>query len=167
MHINEVMDLVLPYKDKLFRFAKSMVGNSFDAEDVIQEVLVRIWKKKDQFVEIDNKEAWCMTVTRNLSIDKIRSRKNKDTSNIDDYYHISDKNASPAAALEQKDALKRVMGMLNELPENQRSVMHLRDVEGYTYKEISEMTGLSVDQVKVNLHRARKTLRSRLMNIEI
>ncbi len=167
MQIKEVMDLVLPYKDKLFRFAKSMVGNSFDAEDVIQEVLVRIWKKKDQFVEIDNKEAWCMTVTRNLSIDKIRSRKNKDTSNIDDYYHISDKSASPAVALEQKDALNKVMEMLNELPENQRSVMHLRDVEGYTYKEISEMTDLSVDQVKVNLHRARKTLRSRLMNIEI
>jgi len=59
------------------------------------------------------------------------------------------------------------MQMLNELPENQRSVMHLRDVEGYTYKEISEMTGLSVDQVKVNLHRARKTLRSRLSQIEI
>lgn len=167
MQIKEVMDLVLPYKDKLFRFAKSMVGNSFDAEDVIQEVLVRIWKKKDQFIEIDNKEAWCMTVTRNLSIDKIRSRKNKDTSNIDDYYHISDKSATPAVALEQKDALNRVMGLLDELPENQKSVMHLRDVEGYTYKEISEMTGLSVDQVKVNLHRARKTLRSRLMNIEI
>jgi len=167
MQIKEVMDLVLPYKDKLYRFAKSMVGNSFDAEDVIQEVLVRIWKKKDQFVEIDNKEAWCMTVTRNLSIDKIRSRKNKGTSNIDDYYHISDTNASPAVALEQKDALSRVMQMLNELPENQRSVMHLRDVEGYTYKEISEMTDLSVDQVKVNLHRARKTLRSRLSQIEI
>jgi len=150
------MDLVLPYKDKLYRFAKSMVGNSFDAEDIIQEVLVKIWKKKDQFVEIDNKEAWCMTVTRNLSIDKIRSKKNKGTSNIDDYYHI----------LEQKDALNRVMAMLNELPDNQRSVMHLRDVEGYTYKEISDMTGLTVDQVKVNLHRARKTLRSRLTNIE-
>ena len=166
MQIKEVMDLVLPYKDKLYRFAKSMVGNSFDAEDVIQEVLVRIWKKKEQFVEIDNKEAWCMTVTRNLSIDKIRSRKNKTTSNIEDYYHISDNNASPAVALEQKDTLSRVMAMLNELPENQRTVMHLRDVEGYTYKEISELTGLSVDQVKVNLHRARKTLRSRLTNIE-
>jgi len=160
------MDLVLPYKDKLYRFAKSMVGNSFDAEDIIQEVLVKIWKKKDQFVEIDNKEAWCMTVTRNLSIDKIRSKKNKGTSNIDDYYHISDSNATPAVALEQKDALNRVMAMLNELPDNQRSVMHLRDVEGYTYKEISDMTGLTVDQVKVNLHRARKTLRSRLTNIE-
>lgn len=166
MQIKEVMDLVLPYKDKLYRFAKSMVGNSFDAEDIIQEVLVKIWKKKDQFVEIDNKEAWCMTVTRNLSIDKIRSKKNKGTSNIDDYYHISDSNATPAVALEQKDALNRVMAMLNELPDNQRSVMHLRDVEGYTYKEISDMTGLTVDQVKVNLHRARKTLRSRLTNIE-
>ena len=166
MQINEVMDLILPYKDKLFRFAKSMVGNNFDAEDIIQELLVKVWKKKDQFVDIDNKEAWCMTVTRNLSIDKIRSRKNKKTSNIEDFYHISDNNASPAVALEQKDALSNVMAMLNELPDNQRSVMHLRDIEGYTYKEISDMTGLSVDQVKVNLHRARKTLRSRLTNIE-
>lgn len=163
----EVMNLVLPYKDKLYRFAMSMLGNSFDAEDVIQEVLVKVWKKKDQFVGIENKEAWCMTVTRNLSIDKIRSRKNKNTSNIDDYFHIKDKEAIPSTRLEQKDALNRVMSLMDTLPEKQKTVMHLRDVEGYTYKEISELTGMSVDQVKVNLFRARKMLRHKLTNIEL
>lgn len=163
----EVMNLVLPYKDKLYRFAMSMLGNSFDAEDVIQEVLVKVWKKKDQFVGIENKEAWCMTVTRNLSIDKIRSRKNKNTSNIDDYFHIKDKEAIPSTRLEQKDALNRVMSFMDTLPEKQKTVMHLRDVEGYTYKEISELTGMSVDQVKVNLFRARKMLRHKLTNIEL
>lgn len=145
----------------------SMLGNSFDAEDVIQEVLVKVWKKKDQFVGIENKEAWCMTVTRNLSIDKIRSRKNKNTSNIDDYFHIKDKEAIPSTRLEQKDALNRVMSLMDTLPEKQKTVMHLRDVEGYTYKEISELTGMSVDQVKVNLFRARKMLRHKLTNIEL
>lgn len=166
MHEREVMNLVLPYKDKLYRFAMSMLGNSFDAEDVIQELLVKVWKKKDQFIALDNKEAWCMTVTRNLSIDKIRSRKNR-TSNIDDYYHIKDTAATPSTKLEQKDALSRVMQLMNELPEKQKSVMHLRDVEGYTYKEISEMTELTVDQVKVNLFRARKALRAKLLNLDI
>lgn len=166
MQIEEVMNLVLPYKNKLYRFAMSMLGNSFDAEDVIQELLVRIWKRKDQFVEIDNKEAWCMTVTRNLSIDKIRSRKN-DTSNIDDYYHISDQAASPSQRLEQKDTLNSVMKLMDQLPDKQKMVMHLRDVEGYTYQEISEMTELTVDQVKVNLFRARQTLRSKLTGLDI
>lgn len=165
MQKEEVMELVLPYKDKLYRFAKSMVGNRFDAEDVVQELLVKVWKKKDQFVDIENKEAWCMTVTRNLSIDKIRSRK-KDTSSIDDYYHISDTNANPSVQLEQRDTLSNVMQLMNQLPEKQRTVMHLRDIEGYTYKEISDMTTLTVDQVKVNLFRARQSLRAKLTNIE-
>lgn len=166
MQIEEVMNLVLPYKDKLYRFAVSMLGNSFDAEDVIQELLVKVWKKKDQFIEIDNKEAWCMTVTRNLSIDKIRSRK-KNTGNIDDYYHLSDQSASASVRLEQRDALNHVMELMDQLPEKQRSVMHLRDVEGYTYQEIADLTTLTVDQVKVNLFRARKTLRSKLEKLDI
>ncbi len=164
MQHSEVMELVLPFKNKLYRYALRIAGNTFEAEDIVQEVLIKIWKKKEQFLSIDNKEAWCMTITRNLAIDKKRARKMK-ISSIDDYHHIGDRESTPSEALEMSETMKTIMSHIDALPERQKSVVHLRDVEGFTYKEISEMTSLSVDQVKVTLHRARKTLREKLRNI--
>lgn len=166
MQIKELTDMVIPFKNKLYRFALSIVGNSFDAEDIVQEVMIKIWKKKDHFQAIENKEAWCMTVTRNLSIDKTRSKKHK-TQDINDYYHISDSGATPDASLESKDALKYVKIYMDQLPEKQKEVIHLRDVEGFTYQEISDITGITVDQVKVYLHRGRKKLREKLLKLDI
>jgi RNA polymerase sigma factor (sigma-70 family) len=161
------MNIVLPYKDKLYRFALSIVGNSFDAEDILQEVLIKVWKKWDYFKELDNKEAWCMTVTRNMSIDKLRAGKRKATSDIDDFHHISDAAPSPETTLVAQDGLSKILDIINELPTVQKDVVHLRDIEGYTYKEISEILGISVDQVKVNLHRARKVLKTKLAHMRI
>ena len=161
------MNIVLPYKDKLYRFALSIVGNSFDAEDILQEVLIKIWKKWDYFKDLDNKEAWCMTVTRNMSIDKLRSGKRKATSDIDDFHHISDAAPSPETTLVAQDGMSKILDIINELPTVQKDVVHLRDIEGYTYKEISDILGISVDQVKVNLHRARKVLKTKLAHMRI
>ncbi len=163
MQMNQFMELVLPYKDKLFRFAFRILGDRFEAEDVVQEVLIKIWKKKDQFLGITNKEAWCMTLTRNLAIDKTRARKKVKTSDIDGYFHIKDKTMTPDRATESSDTMIQIRKVINELPVKQRDVLHLRDVEGFTYQEISDITGLKVDQVKVYLHRARKILREKLI----
>jgi RNA polymerase sigma-70 factor (ECF subfamily) len=153
------------FKNKLFRYALNMLKNELDAEDVIQELLVRIWQRKEQFDQIENKEAWCMTVTRNLCIDKIRSRK-QSSQDVSDYHFIADHGATPDIVTEDRENLKIVMDVLNSLPENQKEIIHLRDVEGYTYKEISELTGLSEDQVKVNLFRARQRLKEKLKNFK-
>lgn len=162
MHTEQIMNLVLPFKNKLYRFALRILGDTFEAEDVVQEVLIKIWKKKDRFMEIDNKEAWCMTLTRNLAIDKTRAKKLK-TNDIDDYFHIKDHSSTPDRAMESSDTMNQIRAIINELPDKQKSVIHLRDIEGYSYKEISEITGLKIDQVKVYLHRGRITLRSRLV----
>jgi len=87
MEGNDIVNMVLPFKDKLFRLALRIVGSKPEAEDVIQEVLVKVWKKRDVFLELDNKEAWCMTVTRNLCIDKIRARK-MHTTDVTEHYNI-------------------------------------------------------------------------------
>ena len=159
------MNLVLPYKDKLFRFALSIVGNTYDAEDIIQEVLIKIWHKWDYFVNLDNKEAWAMTVTRNMAIDKIRAQKRKATTDIQDYHHISDDELTPDHHLVAKNRMQYVLDIINELPTVQKDVVHLRDIEGYAYKEIADILGISVDQVKVNLHRARRVLQSQLAHL--
>jgi RNA polymerase sigma-70 factor (ECF subfamily) len=161
MQEQNVLDQVKPYKDKVYRFAFNLVGNTMDAEDILQELFIKIWHKKDQFNDIENKEAWCMTVTRNMCIDKLRAKK-KAASDISEHQNISDQGPTPDKSLEQKDSLNRVMKILEELPASQREIIHLRDVEGYTYKEIAEMTELTEDQVKVNLFRARQKLKEKL-----
>lgn len=165
MQINELIEILTPYKNKMFRYAFSIIGNRFEAEDIVQEAIIKIWKRMDKFSEIENKEAWVITIVRNLAIDKVRAKKKKQTSDINDYFHISDNAPSPDVKLEQKDAVKKVTEIMASLQETQREIITLRDIEGYTYQEIADIMGLKVDQVKVYLFRARKTLREKLAPI--
>jgi RNA polymerase sigma factor (sigma-70 family) len=158
---NNLFKQIDKFKDKLYRYALNMLKNDLDAEDVIQELLVKVWQRKDQFDEIENKEAWCMTVTRNLCIDKIRGRK-QTSQDVSEYHFIADHTPSPDIITEDRESLKVVMDVLNSLPENQKEIIHLRDIEGYSYKEIAELTELTEDQVKVNLFRARQKLKEKL-----
>lgn len=166
MGVDDTMKLVMPFKDKMFRYAYNIVKDQFLAEDVVQEALVKIWKKRDQLKEIEKKEAWCVTIARNLAIDKLRSVKKKRTTDITEQYGVSDNDPNPERKAILKDALAQVTEIMNTLPENQREIVYLRDVEGYTYAEIAEMLDFSVDQVKVNLHRARKSLRQKLDHLK-
>lgn len=166
MGVDDTMKLVMPFKDKMFRYAYNIVKDQFLAEDVVQEALVKIWKKRDQLIEIEKKEAWCVTIARNLAIDKLRSAKKKRTTDITEQYGVSDNDPNPERKAILKDALAQVTEIMNTLPENQREIVYLRDVEGYTYAEIAEILDFSVDQVKVNLHRARKSLRQKLDHLK-
>ena len=165
MQINELIEILTPYKNKMFRYAFSIVRNRFEAEDVVQEAMIKVWKKMEKFSEIDNKEAWVITIVRNLAIDKIRAKKKKQTSDINEYFHISDNAPSPDIQLEQKDAVLKVTEIMGSLQETQREIITLRDIEGYTYQEIADIMDLKVDQVKVYLFRARKILREKLAPI--
>ena len=159
-----MLKTVLPYKNKLFRYALRIVGSEMEAEDVVQEVLIKVWKKKKELESIENKEAWCMTVTRNLALDKLRRRK-MILDDVDNHRDISDHAMSPYRSLQSEDTMNIIRNAINQLPESQQQVIHLREVEGYTYQEIAEITGYSLDKVKVYLHRARIALRHKLTSI--
>ncbi len=158
--------LELPFKDKLYRFALNIVGNTFDAEDIMQELMIKIWNRMDQFNEIDNKEAWCMTVTRNMAIDKTRNKK-MPSQDISEFLHLKDSDDTPDKKMENDERFGNIMALVNQLPEKQRIIIHLRDVEGYSYQEIADMTENTLDFVKVSLHRARKTLKEELLKRNI
>ncbi len=158
--------LELPFKDKLYRFALNIVGNTFDAEDIMQELMIKIWNRIEQYQEIENKEAWCMTVTRNMCIDKVRNKK-ASVQDISDYHHLSDSDVTPDKKLEDTERFGSIMALVNQLPEKQRMIVHLRDVEGYTYQEIADITETTLDFVKVSLHRARKALKEALLKRNI
>lgn len=156
---------VLPVKNKLFRFAFRLLGSSEEAKDVVQEVFIRVWNGRDQMASIDNMEAWCMRITRNLSLDKIRARQRKATDPIGENFDVQNDSRTPHEATENSENMQRISQLIASLPEKQRQVMHLRDIEGYSYNEICEILELDMNQVKVNLFRARNAVREKFIKI--
>lgn len=155
---------IFPIRNKLFRFALRITGNVQEAEDVVQEVLEKVWKTSaEQAATVQNWEAWCMTITRNRSFDKTRSHVQRRTSSLERLPEGTTSGADPSRAAELNDMAGLVKRLMQDLPEKQRLVMHLRDIEELSYEEISEILDISLDQVKVNLHRARKSIREKIM----
>jgi len=157
---------VLPVKNKLYRFALSLLKSEDEARDIVQEVLIKIWKKQEENEQIDNVEAWCMRVTRNMSLDRLKSKRVKFTDSLTDGFDVSGgDNHTPYRTMETSDTMTNIRRLISSLPEKQRQVIQLRDVEGYSYKEIVEILEMDMNQVKVNLFRARKALKQDLQNI--
>lgn len=152
---------ILPIKNRLFRFALGIVGQAAEAEDVVQEVFIKLWNNRHQMETISNVEAWCITATKNLSIDKLRS-KHQRLQPMAAGFDLSDHSATPYEAVVSDDVFHQVRNLMNRLPEKQRDIMQLRDIEGLSYQEIAEALHLPMDQVKVYLFRARKAVREGL-----
>lgn len=165
MNIEAFKNRVLPAKNKLFRFAFKFLGNEEEAKDIVQEVLIRVWNSREQMGQVQNWEAWCMKITRNLSLDRIRSINRKQTQPIEDSYHIRQEALTPHESTEAHESMQKITQFIAALPEKQRQVIHLRDVEGYSYNEICDILELDMNQVKVNLFRARNAVREKLMKI--
>ena len=151
---------VLPLQNKLYRLAVRMVGNKQEAEDVVQEILIKIWNKRDQWHLVNNMEAWSMRLTKNLSIDKLRS-KHRRTDSIEGAYSLSDNNRVEKQ-IEAKFTLEKVDLLMQQLQEKKKMVLHCREIEGMSYKEISAATGIEVNQVKTYLFRARTNIRQKM-----
>lgn len=156
---------ILPFKDKLYRFSMRILDNIAEAEDVVQEVMIKIWNDRDNLSRINNLEAWCMRLTKNLSIDKKRG-KNFQLKAIPDNYDIVQSAAGPQKLAELSDAMDKVTRLIQELPEEQKMAIQLRDIEGMSYKEIAEILDINMNKVKVNIHRARTFIRNKLIKAE-
>jgi RNA polymerase sigma-70 factor (ECF subfamily) len=156
---------VLPAKNKLFRFALGMLGSREEAQDVVQEVMVKVWNGREQMAAIENMEAWCMRITKNLSLDRLRSKQRKATDSIAEEVDLQAQHPTPLERTEMGESMQRITELMVALPDKQRQVMHLRDIEGYSYNEICEILELDMSQVKVNLFRARNFVRERLVKI--
>jgi RNA polymerase sigma factor (sigma-70 family) len=166
MNIEAFQNRVLPAKNKLYRFALRFLNNEEEAKDVVQEVFIRVWNGREQMNEIQNWEAWCMRITRNLSLDRIRSMTRKKTQPIEETFNVRHDAMTPHETAESLESMERITHLIARLPEKQRQIIHLRDVEGYSYNEICEIMEIDLNQVKVNLFRARNAVREKLMKID-
>ena len=166
MDLKAFENRVLPSKNKLFRFALRFLGNEEEAKDIVQEVFIRVWNGRDQMEEVQNWEAWCMRITRNLSLDRIRLISRKQTRPIEESFDVHHQDLTPCESTELDESMQKITQMIQALPEKQRQVIHLRDVEGYSYQEICDILELDMNQVKVNLFRARNAVREKLAKID-
>ncbi len=165
MNLIDFKNKVLPNKNKLFRVALRIVGDAAEAEDVVQEVFIKIWKRRADFSNIKNIDAFCMQMTKNLAIDKTRS-KHKRTQELGLGVDFATHSANPHQQTETNDTISRIKRLVEQLPEKQQLVMQLRDIEDLSYIEISKALDMPMNQVKVNLFRARKKIRELLINRE-
>lgn len=158
MDLNEFKSLVLPVKEKLYKLALIMLKSREDAEDALQEVFLKLWNKRDKLEEILNIEAYSVRMTRNLCIDKLKTVKS--ISPITDHeYHLEYAEATPYKQIELSDSVNHMQKIFDQLPEQQRTIIYLRDVEDYSFEEIAEVTGLRINTIRVSLSRARKNAR--------
>ena len=160
-------DDVLPLKDKLFRLALRITLDRAEAEDIVQDTLIRVWNKRNEWSEIESVEAYCLVVAKNLAIDrseKLETRKVPITTEVTEM--PCDLNGGPHDRLVSKERIALIDKLMNDLPEKQRIIMQLRDIEGESYKQIAVVLGLTEEQVKINLFRARQKVKQRYLEID-
>ena len=158
-------DDVLPLKDTIFRLALRITLSTAEAEDIVQDVLIKVWNRRDDLAEVDSIEAYSLTVCRNLSLDRLQ-RKENDNVNLDDAPPTEADDAPPDLQMIRNERIDNIKRLIERLPIPQRAAMQLRDMEGKTYKEISAITGQTEEQVKVNIFRARQYIRKQIEKIE-
>jgi RNA polymerase sigma-70 factor (ECF subfamily) len=168
MSLSRFLSQVVPIRQKLYRFAYHLLGNEEDASDVTQDVMMKVWQQQERMAELENMEAWCMRIVRNLSLDRIKAKKYRHSEDLDKAGELPALHQqSPHMATERQDVMNRVHTTIAELPEKYRTIIQLRDIDGYSYQEIAEILAIELSEVKVNLHRARKAVREKLQKLHV
>jgi len=161
MNQKEFLDTVLPFKDKVFRLAKRLLVSSDEAEDATQELYFKLWKNKDRIATYDNVEAYAMMMTKNYCLDQLKSKRASNLTLVHSNYQ--DESSSLQAEVEHRDSAGQMKRMMDELPEKQRMIVQLRDIENYEFEEIAKIMDMEPTAIRVSLSRARKTLRERFI----
>jgi RNA polymerase sigma-70 factor (ECF subfamily) len=158
----EFLNIVMPFKDKVFRLAKRLLVSTEEAEDATQEILLKLWNNKKKISEYKNVEAFSMTMTKNFCLDKLKSKQAQNLKIVHSNY--KDENVSLQRQVELNDSVSWVGRIIQELPEQQRMIIQLRDIEEYDFDEIGKMLDMNPTAIRVALSRARKTIREKLTN---
>lgn len=156
----DFLNIVMPFKDKMFRLAKRLLVSREEAEDATQEILLKLWKNNSQISNYKNVEAFSMTMTKNFCLDKLKSKHAQNLKIVHSNYQ--DKNISLQKEVELRDSIDWVARIVEELPEQQKIILQLRDIEQYDFKEMSKMLNMNETAIRVALSRARKTIREEL-----
>ena len=165
MDANDFKEQFLPYQRRLYQVAFLLMGNAEDAEDMVQEAYLKLWKKRNELPsDIDSMEAYCVTLTKNLCYDALRKVHIDKDERSPEELKISNE-STVSHEIEVRDEANQVMRLIEGLPEQQRQIILMRDVNDRPYEEIEEETGLSAINIRVLLSRARKRIREQFKAI--
>lgn len=149
---------------KLYRVAYTILKNTEDAEDIIQDAYCKLWNDREKLVDIQKPEAYCVTLVKHLCLDFLRSSKTmQNAHNINDF-DFADHSATPDNCMENRETIKRIKSVIRSLPEKQQRILNLRGFADCSLEEIETITGESAVNVRVLLSRARNTLKMKLKN---
>ncbi|MDI9256656.1 RNA polymerase sigma factor [Flavobacterium sedimenticola] len=161
MNQKEFMQLVNPFKDKVFRVAKRLLVSTEEAEDATQEVLVKLWNRNETLGEYKSVEAVAMTMTKNYCLDQLKSKRAGNLTIV--HNNFTDREAGLHKQAEDRDTWQWVERIMNDLPEQQRLIVQMRDVEEMEFEEIAEILEMTEQAIRTALSRARKTIRENLL----
>lgn len=155
---------ILPVSQNLYRFAFRLLLSREEAEDAVQEVFVKLWKMRSRLSEYRSTEALAMTMTRNFCLDRLKRTKRevrRDVPVVD----TRTTGTNPEQLFEKNETYHIIIEFINNLPEQYRTVVQLRDIDGYEYEEIAERLSININTLRVNLSRGRKMIREYLDKI--
>ena len=162
MNQNEFMKIVSPFKDKVFRLAKRLLVSTEEAEDATQEVIVKLWHKNENLNTYNSVEALAMTMTKNYCLDQLKSKRAGNLKIV--HNNFTDRTPSLQQIVEDDDSLNWVGKIIDKLPEQQRLIVQMRDIEQYEFAEIAQILDMNETAIRVALSRARKTIREFMIN---
>lgn len=152
--------MVLPIKDNLYRLARRFLISNDEAQDAVQEVFLKLWKNKEAIKKYRSPEAFAYTMTKNYCLDRLKS---KQASNLKLVHTNFENRTDLEQHIEAKDGVSLLFKLMETLPEQQKTILHLRDVEQLEFAEIAKITNTSQANVRVALSRARKKIKDLLL----
>lgn len=166
MNAEEFKRKVLPVNQKLLRLSFRFLGNVQEAEDAVQDVFIKLWNMRDKLEGINNVEAFATTIIKNHCLDKLKARRPVSIeTQVQQIYTREDAGYNPHQISEHQDSVGFVKQIIEQLPDQQKSVIIMRDIEEYSFEEIQEITGFDMNYIRVNLSRARKQIREELIKV--
>jgi len=155
----EFDDLVRQHNRNLYGYAFRILRNQEEAEDAVQDIFIKLWNLGTKLDKYDNIGALAITMVKNLCIDQIRKKKHfmREDSEVQNIQSIDNK--SPYVLLENRESEDILQNIINQLPDNYKVVIELREIEGLSYEEVAEKTEQNINTLRVTLSRARKIIR--------
>jgi RNA polymerase sigma-70 factor (ECF subfamily) len=155
---NQLMTHLRP---KLYRFALAFTKRTDEAEDVVQEIGIKLWERREELDALRSVEAYAMSAVRNRCLDYARSPHSRTNELVEGYDTTHEQ--TPYQIVEHADMAAFVRQLIERLPEQQKTIIRLRDIEGYELEEIAEILGINEGTVRTNLSRARQKIREELL----
>ena len=166
MDIADFKKHIMPLNGKLYHYAYMLLKEKSEAQDAVQEVCLKLWKIRDSLEQYNNLEAFALKVTRNWCLDRIKAKKPVYIENYNSWFDKKSWDNDPHKDLEDSDRLNLLFIILDKLPEQQRLIIQLRELESLEFEEIAEIMDMNINAIRVNLSRARFKIKEEMIKYE-